>query len=536
MIKNLLSRLPFIGKKTSASSVPFSNDGRGYRMGQTSRRGDFPPEISGDTALLGSELMTRRARDMYRNKPLAKRPIDLYRDLIIGKGINAFSNPIDHTFGWNLKRRPKRDLEKCFDFSMESDELFESWANDPNQCDVAGSMSWFEMQRLMLSETATVGDTILKFVFVDPTPGQIVPLKLQVIERERLDCSMDRNQTSTQNRIVNGIELDREGREVGIWIYDEHPHDSFNGTGSYKSSFIPERMYCHFYKKSRPSQHFGATWIHATGEVILNRDQLTESLVRKMIKHAMFVLALKTDTPGSLLSLDEPENAGERPIRSGDVRLGSDPIAAEIGKDDSIELLDSKTPGEATHTFFDQLDHDIASATNLSSYSINGRFEKTNYGGFRGAMNLEDSQTKPIQNEFGLRIVLPVRQLFNLLAVASGAITSIEPREFAREIHRYQKFDCIGSGRALLDDEKETEAAISKLRAGLSTLKIECAQRGLHWLKVLRQIKLENTISEALGITMDFSKGNGGQRDDNTRDSTDDKKKSEDSNTKSLFV
>ena len=90
-------------------------------------------------------------------------------------------------------------------------------------------------------------------------------------------------------------------------------------------------------------------------------------------------------------------------------------------------------------------------------------------------------------------------------------IQSVSPRQFRQKFDRYQNFNCIGPGRDLLDAVKENDAAIGKLRGGLSTLQIECAKRGLHWLHVLRQIKLELIVRNKLGITLDYSKGNGGK-------------------------
>jgi hypothetical protein len=39
----------------------------------------------------------------------------------------------------------------------------------------------------------------------------------------------------------------------------------------------------------------------------------------------------------------------------------------------------------------------------------------------------------------------------------------------------------------------------------------------LHWIKVLRQMALENRLAKLLGVVLDFSKGQGGQVDGNTR-------------------
>ena len=65
--------------------------------------------------------MHRRARAAYLNNALTKRAVNVLRDLVVGTGINAFSDPIDYTFGWNLEHRPETLIDEAFDFALESD-------------------------------------------------------------------------------------------------------------------------------------------------------------------------------------------------------------------------------------------------------------------------------------------------------------------------------------------------------------------------------------------------------------------------------
>ena len=202
---------------------------------------------------------------------------------------------------------------------------------------------------------------------------------------------------------------------------------------------------------------------------------------------------------------------------STDLALGTSPIAAELRPGEDIKMIESNRPTDSANNFFDLLDHDLAAASNLSYYSMTGRFEKTNYGGFRGAMNLEKSQLDTIQTWLGYQVVLPIRRKWNRLAIARGVIHSVTAREVAAESARFDRYDAIGPGRHLLDPENETSGALAQLRGGLTTLKIECARRGLHWIRVLRQIHLENRITEVLGIALDHGSGGGGGSDSNTR-------------------
>lgn len=496
----------------SGSVTPLGGDG-GYNLGKISRKNRHNPmALSGDMAVMGSaDLMHRRIRDMYNNTTPIKRVVDLYRDLIIGTGINAFCDPIDHSFGWALTRRPKSDLFAALDYSLESDEQFLEWAMDPAKCDVAGKLDWFAMQRLCVSDAAKVGGAIIKFVYTKPEPGS-VPFKLQLIEREQLDSSKDRVGSDREHRIVNGIEFDQYGYEVGCWIHSGHPDDWKSLT---ESKFVPSTHYLHFFRKTRPTQHVGATWLHTMGEIAFQRQRLTDTELRRLVKQAQFLLVHKTKKPGRMNVSVDPDD--DLRYNSQEVMMGNDPLAAEIGLEDDMKLLSSDGVAPTLKDMYSVLDHDAAAANNLSYYSLTGQFKETNYGGFKGAMNLEDAQTTPLQMEFASQIVLPVRRMFNRLAIANGVVTSITPGQFAKERQRYERYTCTPPGRQLLDGENEIATVLSKLKGGLSNLRIECARLGLFWLHVLRQIKMENVICEELGIVLDHSKGQGGQVTKNSR-------------------
>jgi capsid protein len=157
----------------------------------------------------------------------------------------------------------------------------------------------------------------------------------------------------------------------------------------------------------------------------------------------------------------------------------------------------------------------------LSYYTLSGRYDQTSYTSVRGALLAEDSHIRPLQNWFASKVALPVRRDIQQQAIALGKLKSVSAEQLLEEPRRYSRFDAIGAGRELLDPEAETNAATGKLRACLTTLKSELARRGLHWIRVLRQVSLENRLLDILGIALDLSKGQGGQAVGNTRDKKD---------------
>jgi len=504
-----------VGQRSKSADVTASNEA--YRLGRLDRatRKFNPPGRSGDAAIYESnDLMNRRTRSSYLNNAMIRRATHVLRDIVVGTGINAFADPIDYSFGWSLDERPETELEGSFNYALENDELFQEWSD--NEASVSGNCSWPEMQAMAITEDILVGD-VLFLECLDRSPGRVSPLCYQMIEREQIDLTKDRDFAPGQNAIVNGFEIDRAGREVAVYLYDAHPFSQF-GQYSADSTRVPSSRYNHVFKPHRPTMTSGATWLHAVGQPTIDRDTWTGTELRAAVKAALLTIVHKMENPGRFslgFTSDDPDPSGR-----SEVTLGDSLVAAEIGTNESIEIKEGARPNSKAAEFFNMIDHDIAGGVDLSYYSLTGRFNETNYGGFRGAINLEDTQTRPIQNWLGRKLILPVRRRFTELAIATGEIRTITTADFRRDRRRYLRFDVIGPGRNLLEPSAENEAILGQLRGGLSTLKIECARRGLHWIKVLRQIALENRIADWLGIVLDYSKGQGGQVSTNTRSKT----------------
>ena len=507
-VHDFLGQLSAEHKAVEASSKGQRNGYHHYQLGNLrANKRHRPAQVSGDAAIFGSsELMNARMREMFSNNGKIKRPIELCRDLIVGQGINTYADPIDYTFGCFLDRR-KGEIRSAFDYALQSDEEFTAWANDPQRCDVKGKQSFFQMQRSCVTEAGQVGDAIIKIVFTQPERGE-VPFKLQMIEREQLDCSRDIDQTSTGGRILNGIEFDADGFEIGMWVYSSHPY-GIRGGFNFESTFIPQSMYVHYFKKNRPSQHIGVTWGHAAGIPVFRRGEWLQTELKKQVRHSQHVLAKYSDNAGTFSLPSDFDDGDHDP--STPVAMGYDLLAVDLAKDDKLELLESQGPAANTDKLVDILDVDAANSWNLSPYTYTGKTDRVNQSSLRGAMQLESSQMAPLQMGLGLAVVLPVRRLFNRLAIVSGIVDFVSPAQYTKEQRRYDRFDCIGPGRILLDAEMEIDAALAKLRGGLSTLKIECGRLGLNYMTVLRQIKLERVMAGELGIQLDQSKGNGGQ-------------------------
>jgi lambda family phage portal protein len=498
-----------------------------YRLARKDRpREHYQPHgYSGDSAIIGShDLMNRRTRDLFRNTSQGKRIVTALADLIVGTGMQTYSWPFAPSelfeIVTELESLQAGELGPRLAFALESDDLFDEWANDPKQFDVEGRLSWPEMQRMMMQESALVGNGLLIRSILKNYKR--IPLAYQIVEREQLDETRDRPASNGQNRIVGGIEMDGSNRVFAYHLYLDHPHEFFGvsnsalqGAGAPISSGtrrvrIEASRVIDLATFHRPSASLGVSWLDASGQSIWDSDAYKDSEIRSAALDAVFAYVAKLEDAeqsgalGFADGTDDSDGYGNRTFK-----VGHSPVAAVIGKEESLEMVRQTRPNKDAPHFLKLLDRDIASAAGLSYYTMSGDYEATSFSSARGAKLDEDLHIKPLQNWFATHVALPVRREFNAIAAATGQFSSITPAEFRKNERTYQRFDAVGNGRDLLDPYKEGEARTTRLRTGLSTFKEECAKTGKHWIRVLMQIAVERKVAEMFGIQLDFSKGGG---------------------------
>jgi lambda family phage portal protein len=468
-----------------------------FRGGQVTRhnRGWQPALTSGDDALRQAwPLLQGRTRDLIQNEPSvlsAKRKLITH---IIGTGIQTFAD---------ARVADAVDEEYCDESDLWHKRWFES-----NEVDVEAKLTGFEMQRQSFGEE-TLGDCFLLECW-DDHPRRSTPLCYQLLEAEQIDTSKDRPAGNNLNRIVRGIELDRFNRAVAYYVYDAHPYDSSSGWTS-SSTRIPASRVLHSFVPFRPSATRGVNWYAAIIQAARDVDTLIDNELTASIIASLFTVVIKRATgQGSGFGLegtgDDTSDGDGRPFS----RLGKG-IIADIGKDDEVEQVESKRPSPLLQSLVKLMRQQESMGIGLSEIRLTGDYSSSSYTSARGAHLDDQAVFEPLQYHFGSRIVLPMRQRHNDLAVGLGKVKSITARQYEQDLYRWRCFEVFPVGREQLDPEMETEASSARIRGGISTLRDECAARGLHWRHVLRQRKYETDKIREMGLEneINFSKGGG---------------------------
>lgn len=532
--------LEWLFKKKPAASVPGSVEHareilaesfEAYRLARRDRPREHnqPHAYSGDAAIMSSHgLMNRRVRDLVRNTAQGKRVKNAFQDLIVGTGFQTFAWPFAPQEMFQLVTEMEQiesgTLGPRLQFALEADDLYEEWSSDPRQFDAESRLSRMEMERMAVGESVVTGNSLIIRCF--RKNYSIVPLCYQIIEREQLDESMDRDRSKGQNKILNGIEFDADNNAVAYHILLDHPDDSFSysgsrfvGTSGISSTSSGRRQRIEANRVidlslwDRPSSSVGASWYDSTGQTTWDRDNYMGSEIRSAAVDAAFAFVAKLVNGekyggwGFGDGLTDDDEDGNRSFK-----VGQSPVSATIGVDEELEMVRSTRPNKDAEPFLRLLDRDQAGGLGLSYYTLTGDYASTNFSSSRAAKMDEDGHMNPLKAWFGTHVALRMRRDFNAIAAASGAYHSLRPAEFRRNVRTYQRFDAIGNGRDLLDPYKEGEARTARMRTGISTFKEECAKGGKHWIKVLMQLALEKKVSKLFGVELDFSKAGAGEQ------------------------
>jgi len=497
--------LALIGRQKANVSAP-SARAEAYKGAHVHRLNkDWQPQLrSGDTAIDDSwPVLTPRVRDLCRNDAVVKRAKFALRTLAIGPGIATFAAAM-------------LDLETSDDdFNFESDTWFERWAED--EADVEGKRSFAELQQDAWDEMVEEGNGFL-LRCQDNDPSRSVPLCYQLIESEQLDRNRNQPRTTNQNKIANGVEVDRLNRPVQYWFYDAHPFDSF-GTGT-MSSPIPASRVIHCFVPFRPSMTSGISWLSPLVQGAHDLDWYLGNELTAAAIGALLTLIHKKKFPGAG-ALGVEDGTGDSQDEHGNslVKMGRG-VTAEIGPEDEISVAESKRPNKDAKPFIELLLRLQAMATGISYVRLTGDYKATSYTAGRAAHLDDEAFIAPLRKMFGRKVCKPVRRAHTAQIVGHGRLKAISAAQFNRQPFRWNALEIQPPGREQLNPEGETDAAAGRLRIGVSTLARECGLRGDNWRRTILQRKRENEFLKRHGVTLDFSKGGGepGRQSQDVRD------------------
>lgn len=430
----------------NARSNAYEGASQSYRMQQKGMGGGGP------NASISYSLRTLRDRSRHavRNNAYATRATESYVSNMVGTGIKAkFANP----------------------------ELQALWRNWLKICDKDGNENFAGLQALIIRGQFESGEVLCR-LHVSRGFSNDVPLRLQVIESDYLDESLNR-ETSTRS-IKMGVEFDRAGRRRKYHLWKNHPQDM----GGYNERIeVSAADVLHIYRTLRPGQIRGIPESSSVLVRLYEIDEMQDATLVRQKTAALFGWIVRKRESG------EPYVPG---TPAGTVGANGSVVAADDGE---REMLTKITPG-GIHYLEDDEDiefsqpadiasiyaeylktelHAVAAGWGVTYEQLTGDLSGVNYSSIRAGLIEFRRRIELLQETLLIyKFCDKVADRWLRLAVISGlAPSNITLNSYKDHLPSWQspRWDWV-------DPLKDAQADLLEVRAGFSTRSAKQLERG----------------------------------------------------------
>lgn len=516
-----------VGSETS----PFR--GAGYEGAERRHREtvDWRPNMGSPDQQINmvKAMADARSRDMTQNDGYAAGAVAIHRDSIVGPQYRLNAKP-DHKVIAKLLKT-KADLSGwAEDFQTTMESIFTLIA-ESESCwlDAARRNTFTDMIRLAVGSFIPTGEVLATAEWLSKKSDGQRPLKtaIQLVSPDRLS---NPNNTMDSPTLRRGVNMDSRGRPLSYFIRAAYPTE-ISDPNSYRwNEVVAEKKWgrkqvIHIVEQNRIAQTRGISDMVAVLKQMRMTKQFQEITLQNAVINASYAAAIESELPpdaiysmmggpgtGSPNGLDWVGQIGnymealnKYMEASGNIKVDSAKIP-HLFPGTSLNLKPMGTPGGVGSDFEVSLLRHIASALGLSYEEFSRDYTKTNYSSARASMantwRFMQSRKRVVADRTANAIYLLVMEEMiaeNMLPLPPGMTRDDWYRPLMREA--FAVCDWIGSSQGQIDEMKETQAAILRIKSGLSTYEAECARLGSDFRKVFEQAAREDALIKKLDLS-----------------------------------
>ncbi|WHM53111.1 portal protein [Xanthomonas phage XAP3] len=502
-----------------------------------------PPVISPDQQIAASqEMALARAQDMVQNDGYAAAAVASHKDSVVGSQFKLNSKPnvlvLGATDGW--AEEFQKVVEARFAMAAESPE---------NWFDARRMNTFTGLIRLAVGGFIMTGEVLASCEWVKSLRSDTRPFStaIQMLSPYRL--SNPDNMMDTKH-LKSGVVQDDLGAPQGYWIRNSFPGDQAE-LNDWKWQYQPvrfdwgRRRMIHIIEQMLPGQSRGISEMVSVLKQMKMTSNFQEITLQNAIVNATYAAAIESELPSDVvfgsMGLNQPtmkEALGmyldslTQYVGSGNISIDGVKIP-HLFPGTKLNMQPAGTPGGVGTDYEESLLRNIAASLGLSYEQFSKDYTKTNYSSARASMaetwKYMGSRKKLVADRFASMIYT----LWLEEEVNAGNVPLPKGwtwRDFYDPMKR-EALCCaewIGASRGQIDEKKETEAAILRIKNGLSTYEAEIARLGGDFREVFAQRAREEGIIKKLKL--DFSGqmkegtetgGTGGSDNDNPKEDGD---------------
>jgi len=420
-----------------------------------------------------------RCREISRNHPYAKRYLQIMTTNIVG------------ATGVSLQVRKRND-----DNSLDTvgnrliEQNFMAWGRT-GFCTVDGRLSWMQAQRLFMETLARDGEVIIKKI--RRPSGNPYGFSLQFLEADYLDEEYNKR-LANGNEVRMGVEIDKSGKPVSYFMFEDHPHHDFSYGSTTKRRHIqvPADDIIHCFIQERAGQTRGVPMMSNA----LSRLKMLDGFEEAALVNAR-VAASKM---GFFVSPEGDGFIGDDYDNHAPIMDASPGTFSQLPQGMDFKAFDPSQPTDNFADFEKAILRGIASGLGVSYVSLANNLEGVSYSSIRQG-TIEDRDHFKMMQQFMIDAFIdPVYRAWLEMAITVGKLNL--------PMGKYDLFaDNViyrPRGFAWVDPQKEINASVTALNNGIVTLQDIHAQYGKDTEDVFEQINRESELADRYGIDTAF--------------------------------
>lgn len=461
-----------------------------------------------------------RVRASVRNDGFVSAALNSRMDNIVGATYLLNSKPDAKTLGL--------DEVWAKEFQEEVEQTFTLWAESLS-CwpDASRHNTLSEIARLAIASDFMYGEFLASCPWIEDESDRFYSTAVQIIDPDRLanpftGIPVDEKYT------VGGIRKDSRGRAIGYYIRNRHPSESLLNVADSEFKYIPattnwgRRNIIHVFSQTRADQTRGiSSMVSGLKELRIMRN-FRDVVLQNAVVNATFAATIESDLDtAKLYEALGGRNAKEFAETVNKICGGYLTAVKEYTNDNNIAVLNGARiphllPGSKLHMqpagaggplgsdFETSLLRYLAASLDVSYEQLAHDYTKTNYSSARAAMN-ETYKSIAVRKKFVAdRVSTAIFHLWLEEALAKNRISSMPKNapSYWEGLNKeaYGACEWIGASRGQIDELKETQAAVLRIKNGLSTREDEIARFGKDSRSVFAQISRENETLKRLGL------------------------------------
>jgi lambda family phage portal protein len=411
---------------------------------------------------LQSELETLidRANDLYRTDVYAASAINGRVDNVIGTGIRP-----------QCRVQAERGIltpAQAEEFRVMSEWLFAKWSEHQD---------FYLKQRMLERCNGIFGESWLHMAD-DDDMTKPVTMTVQVIHPQRIPLYSYGTNNGTERRRL-GMKLDASGKPVAAYVTKTLPNDSYAYSLEEDEVSLDDLLHC--YEEQTPGQLRGVPWLApAMAKLKDLKEFVYANLVAEQVAacHGAFVTGV---TDPVILAEQGRSRSNLEDLAPGSIQY--------LAEGEGIQFSDPARPGTTLGPYVEWSLHGVAAALRYP-YELLAKQFTNNFSGGRLAL-IDGRITFRIWQQLDIESVYrKVWARFIDQCVVQGKL-NVDPVKYEENRDHFLQHAWIPPGWPWVDPEKEVNADILAIGAGLTTQTESLASRGRDFDETLVQIERE---------------------------------------------